>query len=202
MPTPYGHALAGGILYFLLNRGAPRRADAGRIFLYAGLAAAADLDLLLDLCVGEPGRFHHGISHSLGMAALVGLGAAVIAWKRGPSYLAVFAAAFSLYASHVLMDYLAVDTREPFGLMALWPLSDAYYLSPTPVFLDVWRWPVSSEMVRHNILAVVRETIILFPPLAVLFYVRRRSGRSLSGPRFGERVVPAGTAKEGRGDIE
>lgn len=202
MPTPYGHALAGGILYLLVNRGAPRLADAGRILLYAGLAAAADLDLFLDLWVGEPGRFHHGISHSLGMAALVGMGAAVLTWKSGPSFLGVFAAVFSLYASHVLLDYLAVDTREPFGLMALWPFSGAYYLSPVSVFLDVWRWPVSGEMVRHNILAVVRETLILFPALAVLFYVRRRSGRSLSDPGLGGRVVPAGSAGEGRGDVE
>ncbi len=205
MPTPYGHALAGGILYLLWNRG-PRSGvpahpgpEAGsgwqRIALYAFIACAPDLDLLLDLWVGVQNAYHHGASHSLGAAAIAGLLAAVFARPAGWRPVRTSVIAFSLYASHVLLDYFAVDTGPPIGLKALWPLSDGYVIASVPVFLDVWRWPVSGEMVRHNLLTVMVETIILVPLFAALLYDRHRREQ---GAVPAQGAIPGGTGRSAR----
>ncbi|MBI1865350.1 MAG: metal-dependent hydrolase, partial [Nitrospirae bacterium] len=136
----------------LLNRKLPEGRGWGYFFLYAGVAASADLDLFLDLWTGETGRFHHGISHSLGAAALVGFLAAGTARIMGWRPARAFGIGFLLYASHVLLDTMTVDTKPPLGLQALWPLTDAFTLSPVPLFLDVWRWPFVGFILTGSIL--------------------------------------------------
>src|ERR1044071_7547790 len=63
MPSPVGHSLAGLIAYQI----APEIDGMARgrvVALYLLAANAPDLDFLPGLIVGDPNRFHHGISHS------------------------------------------------------------------------------------------------------------------------------------------
>ena len=156
MPTPVGHALAGLAVAGIAGRGgAPKPTH---VVLLAVCAAAPDLDLLLRFIDGV--NHHRGPSHSLGMAVLIAI--AGLALRRlgfgVPGALAMGAA----WGSHVLLDYLGIDTVPPFGEMALWPLSREFFIAPVPFFYDVPR-SFSPEAIRHNLIAVAIEVVVLGP---------------------------------------
>ena len=102
---------------------------------YCVAACAPDFDFLPGFFLGEPNRFHQGISHSLGAALLFGAGVAFLSWRmRGRIAWRFVLVLFSLYCSHLLFDYLAVDTGLPYGIPMWWPLSGEHYLSPIAIF--------------------------------------------------------------------
>ena len=155
MPTPIGHALAG----IAVAGAAPGARLSGRhLAILALCASAPDLDLVLRLTDGV--NHHRGPSHSLGAAILV----SVATWllrRAGvdlPGALLMGAA----WASHVALDYLGLDTSPPFGVMALWPVSNAFYISPVSVFYDIPR-SFSAAAIQHNLLAVAIEVVVLGP---------------------------------------
>jgi inner membrane protein len=85
------------------------------------------------------------------------------------------------YGSHVLLDWLGVDTSPPRGVVAWWPFSPAYYQAPWPVFLAISRryhqpplfwWP--------NAVALLRELLILAPVVMLGWYVRQRRANGWS----------------------
>ncbi len=179
MPTPVAHGLAGLILY-TLPRSSPNLCREWPTFsLAAFAAAAADLDFLPGLLLGDPGRFHHGVSHSVGAALLFGVAMALIA----PSTLAgaytrralLWA---SLYGSHLVLDFFAVDTTPPYGEPIFWPFSGQYFISPWTPFLDVkhgrsWEAFVNWENAR----AVLVEAGFFLPVWLGLLWARGALGR-------------------------
>jgi inner membrane protein len=139
-----------------------------RVAIFAFVAMAPDVDLL----VGA----HSGPTHGLGAAAIVG----ALVWIWGGRFagrrfaLAVAAA----YASHTLLDWLGSDTREPIGIMALWPFSRDYYESRLHVFMAISRRYWLPEFWTYNLRALVRELVILLPLVAAVVLLRRRAGRA------------------------
>jgi membrane-bound metal-dependent hydrolase YbcI (DUF457 family) len=174
MPTPIGHALAG-----IAVAGASRRSRASsrHVAILAACAAAPDLDLVLRLVDGA--NHHRGAFHSLGAAVLVAL--ATFLLRRGGVDLPRPSSMGAAWASHVVLDYAGIDTSPPFGVMALWPFSDAFHISPVPFFYDIPR-SFSAAAIRHNLVAVAMETAIL-APLAWLCWggFRARSGSRPAG---------------------
>ena len=86
---------------------------------------------------------HRAYTHSVG-AVLAVFGISLLLTRgraRDPVRLS-FAIAAS-YASHVLFDWLGADSPAPRGLMALWPFTDAHYVSRLDVF------PVVSRKILH-----------------------------------------------------
>ena len=155
MPTPIGHALAG-----IAIAGASRRPElpARHVALLAFTAAAPDLDLVLRMIDGV--NHHRGASHSFAAAALVGIAAFVL---RGFGVDLPPATSISVgWASHVVLDYLGLDTFPPSGVMALWPFSTDFYASPVSIFYDIPR-SFSAEAIRHNLVAVSIEVAIMAP---------------------------------------
>ena len=135
MPSPIGHSLAACAVYqgMVGARLAPHSWLTLLSFCVA--AGAPDVDFLPGFLLGEPNRFHQGVSHSLGMALLFGAGIAFLSWwMRGRIAWRFVLVLFSLYCSHLLFDYLAVDTGSPLGIPVWWPLSRQHYLSPLAVF--------------------------------------------------------------------
>lgn len=172
MPTPIGHALA-GIAVAGVARGSsmpPRH-----VATLAFCASAPDLDLVLRLIDGV--NHHRGASHSVGAAALVLL--ATLLLRRFGVDLPAAALMGAAWASHVALDYLGVDTSPPFGEMALWPFSEAFYISPVPVFYDIPR-SFSAGAIRHNLVAVAIEVVVI-APIAWFCWRGFRTG-SDSGP--------------------
>src|SRR5947207_9945889 len=127
MPSPVGHTLAGVAVAWAADlvpgdrswRAAPptdswyRRAGNGVTLACALIAALPDLDLLF--------ATHRAFTHSVGAVMFVAVGAAIVARRirRPVARVALMCAA--AYASHLVLDWLAVDLYPPPGLRALWP---------------------------------------------------------------------------------
>ena len=168
MPTPLGHGLAGiatGWAVAGVSQDS-RRARVTQAGIFAALAMAADLDLL----VGA----HSGPTHSVGAAAIAGVAAALWRWPIARSRLTIGLVAFLAWATHPLMDALAPDTSAPYGVMAFWPISHQYFLTGLSVFMPIWRYPISARAITHDILAIAREILILGPIVFVTWKLRSR----------------------------
>jgi membrane-bound metal-dependent hydrolase YbcI (DUF457 family) len=182
MPSPVGHAIAGLTIHVLTARTRGERIDWRRAAIVMGAALAPDLDLAFRFV---DGRNHHGQeTHSVGMAIVAGGVALGIAILLRRSRALAFSLAVGLaWASHVLLDYLNVDTHPPIGILALWPVSTAYLKFPWPIFLDVGR-TLDLGTIRHNALAAAWECAILLPMLAWAWRFRTR--REGGGPSWHE----------------
>ncbi len=179
MPSPIGHALAGLAIERLhADPGSPR----GRACLAAVAAALPDLDLVLRFVDGR--NHHRAESHSIGAALLAGL--LVWAWRRAagrPQALGWARVAGAAWLSHVVLDWLGRDTNPPLGLMALWPLSDGWFHSPWPLFLDIGR-TLELHTIGHNALAAAWEVLLLAPLLWLAARSRRARQEHSRGPRL------------------
>lgn len=185
MPSPVGHSLIG----LALGAAAGLRRDTWRGLLAQGwrarwwlagavaLANAPDVDYLPGLFEGDFNARHHFLTHTAGWCAVVSTGCwmAARAWRGRAVRPALLAWCLALTGSHLLADWLTADTRPPIGIMALWPLDDAFYLSPLTIF-----WPLHkrdfAELLRwHNLAAVGVEVALCLPLLlAVLAWKARR----------------------------
>ena len=172
MPSPLGHALAGLTVHVLSARGAAERRSLRRAALLVGAATAPDLDLLFRLVDGR--NHHQAETHSVGAAAL----AAVVVWAAArlghwarPAVLG--AAAGGAWLSHLVLDYLGLDTHPPIGIMALWPFERGFHKAPWTLFLDIGR-TLEWATVRHDALAVAWEVALLGPLLLASWRLRAR----------------------------
>jgi inner membrane protein len=168
-----GHAVAGVAVHALFHRCTPQRLrSAGpRLLTVVAAATAPDLDLLARFVDGR--NHHQDESHSLGAAAVCAAVVLVAAlWRRVPAPGLLAAAAGLAWSSHVLLDWLAVDTTPPIGIMALWPLSHDHYHCPGSLFLAVGR-NLSVATVRHDLVAFAWEMTLLVP-IAFACWPRRR----------------------------
>jgi membrane-bound metal-dependent hydrolase YbcI (DUF457 family) len=173
MPSPVGHALAGLTVHVLTARGEGELSSLLRAGIITSAALAPDLDLLGSLFDGQ--NHHQHEWHSVGFATLAAIGVALAGrlwgWTR-PIALG-FAAGLG-WTSHLLLDYLEVDTSPPIGLMALWPFSRRYFHFPRPLFLDIGR-TLEWATVRHDALAMCLEVVVLAPILLIAWKARARS---------------------------
>lgn len=189
MPSPVGHSLMG---YAIWQVSAARAACPRWLHLGVCLFAvnAADLDFLPGLLVGDPNRYHHGISHSLGLALVFGLVMSlwVSRWngdRMGKNFLLFF----TLYASHIALDYFSVDTTPPYGVPMLWALTREYYIAAVPVFLDIERVSssnrefIASLFSLHNGWAIAVEVLLLLPLALFVGAGRRRRRVSAAAER-------------------
>lgn len=173
MPSPVGHALGGIAAGCLCSQRQGWRA----LTAFAIAGALPDADFLLPVQ-------HRGPSHSLGAALMLFGGALALCSLGGREVRSSIRLAGALalaYASHVLLDWLGTDSSSPRGLMALWPVSSAYYVSGLDVFSPISRRYWLPGFLWSNTKAVLREIAILGPLLALLFW--RRTRRKHSAPR-------------------
>jgi inner membrane protein len=192
MPSPIAHTLAGYVVYRVnSDKPVPHR-DWRMILFYILCANLPDLDFLPGFLIGEPNRFHHGISHSLGFAVLFGILVGLfLHWRRNEGFLRNFLVFFSLYFSHLILDYLADDTSAPYGEPLWWPISNEYYISPVLIFTDIQRVSsggrlsfITSLINLHNVWAVTLEFIVLLPILGLIELAKRKSLSSYSASKM------------------
>lgn len=195
MATPIGHALAGLAVASLARLANSRPVEAPicptsigvqvrhilqvrgvSVMLAVVMAMAPDLDLIPGMVQGQPVRYHGGISHSLGCGILLSLLAAGL-WRmaRLPNNLPtrmVFTISMLAFASHLLLDMMGPDGREPFGIPLLWPLSDARYLTPRPILFGVHHAStttagfgefLSGVFSWPNMIAILWECVLTMP---------------------------------------
>jgi membrane-bound metal-dependent hydrolase YbcI (DUF457 family) len=166
MATPVGHYLLGFAVAQVFAQDESQRK---RAFWLANVAWIPDLDVLPGLMVGNLGQFHHGATHSLTAAATFALlGLLVAAQKTQHWSLRLFPLLFLLYASHIFLDYLTLDTGAPYGVPLFWPFWLDSYASPLLLLPNVQH--SSAPLISvHNLLLALQEAL-LFLPLAGLIY--------------------------------
>jgi inner membrane protein len=178
MPSPLGHSLMG----YIIHRATASPAEEQqwqRIALYVFAANAPDLDLILGLLTGDPNRYHHGISHSIGFALLFAVVFSLfLALRTQETTGRNFAIFFGLYSSHIALDYFSIDTSAPYGEPLFWPSSNEYYIAPFAFLPDIWRDSSSLTFVPslfnlHNLWAVSVEFLTLFPFILLIAALRR-----------------------------
>ena len=166
MATPVGHYLVGISLAQAFARNDRERRQ---VLLMGTVAVLPDLDVLPGLAVGNLAQFHHDISHSLLAAAAFSVaGLFFLMWNRSTRTLYITLVSFLLYTSHLLLDFLTLDTGAPFGIPLFWPFITQTYESPWFVLPNVQHTIVPLFGV-HNALLVFRE-LLIFLPLAGLIY--------------------------------
>ena len=164
MASPIAHSLAGIGIYWttLRNQRKPtdvvsRKHAIGAVMAVL-LANLSDIDLLATLITRS--YIHHQITHTLLFALLIAAGLALIAPVFGIKRTRAFILVFVLVGSHILIDFLTGDRTFPKGCMLLWPLSNRYFISPIPIFQDIWRGSAAILFGFNNIYAAVRELAI------------------------------------------
>lgn len=188
MPSPIGHLLAGAAVY----TGGTNRDTRSTALLAIALVGSMvpDLDFVPGILIGNMREFHHGISHSLAFAVLFGgvIFALVHAMDRALANRAA-AFAFLAYASHVVLDFVSVNTGT-LGVPLLWPLSEGqigvnlrlfgYFRYDTSGIAGVLHW--------KNLMPFSRELLIL-GSVVVLLLRKERIGQAVIARRrrrFGE----------------
>jgi hypothetical protein len=170
MPSPLGHTL-GAIALSAIVEAPPfdRRVRWWRVVVLAAISVAPDLDLL----IGRHSRETHSIGAALIAASLIAWWRpAVLSSQRWRSWLIVFL----VWLSHPLLDILAPDGTPPFGVMLLWPFSVEYHTTGLHILDPINRrwWMGFEPFVLHNLLAIVREVLILGPVAGLVWIYRRR----------------------------
>ena len=183
MPSPIGHSLAGLAAAWTAdlvpgNRAWRVRSAASHTSLYVraggtltlacvALGCAADIDLLWGS--------HREYTHGVGAVIIVAIGAAIVAARAKLPMLRVTLMCAAAAATHVLTDWLGGDAKPPYGIRALWPFDDGWYISPVIVFKGTQRfYETLGEAVRVNAAALAGEAAILLPIVVVLWLVRVR----------------------------
>ena len=122
MPTTLAHAVVG----LAAEKAQPARffpSTLAELAMVAVLANLPDIDFLPGLLVGDPGRFHHGPTHTLLAAVVAGIVVGLVWWRVRGRFWPFAALAFALYASHLLADCVVYD-RGQTGLALLRPFID------------------------------------------------------------------------------
>ncbi|MBW1744928.1 MAG: metal-dependent hydrolase [Deltaproteobacteria bacterium] len=191
MPLPIAHSVAGLAGYFAFKKANPDSPPKQELFLLGLcmlLANLPDLDFIPGFLCGEPGRFHHGPSHSL----VVGLVGALIFYRfvrsrlKGISKKRIFGCCLVSLLSHPILDYLSADTSKPFGVPLFWPFDIGYYMSPVSLFRDVQRNQdtigtfFASIINNNNAWGIAVESLFSGTILFALFAFKRRYKRVLS----------------------
>ena len=193
MSSPVGHALAGIAAAWLADlipgTRRPRLASSAASFLAkAGgwlTVACAVIAMLPDLDLTLPVR-HRTVTHSVTAVALATIiSALVTGWvtRRGRAagsargWIArVALMCGAAYATHLLLDWLAVDLTAPFGIQALWPFSDQWYLSGWNLLPRTERRALfTSRAIHLNLKALAWEVGSLAPILTLLWLIREKA---------------------------
>jgi len=191
MPLPIAHSaagLAGYVAFKKANLDSLPKQELFLLGLCLFLANLPDVDFIPGFLCGEPGRFHHGPSHSL----VVGLVGALIFyrfacyWLTGISKKRIFGCCLVSLLSHPILDYFSADTSKPFGVPLFWPFDTEYYMSPFPLFRDVQRNQdtigtfFATIINTNNAWGIAVESLFSGTILFALFAFKRRSKRVLS----------------------
>jgi inner membrane protein len=183
MASPYGHALVGlGLFRLIYPRRFTSRTKTGLLYgLVVMGALSPDLDFFPGLFLGNPGRFHHGLFHSLGMAVGLSLtvGAFMTLLGKTPSFLKSIGFVFALIFSHLLLDFFTEDPKAPFGFPVFWPVSHVYFISPWWVLPHVERNYALPHFWNQVCRVLLVESLFFIP--FFLYSLKRRAWRKKKG---------------------
>jgi membrane-bound metal-dependent hydrolase YbcI (DUF457 family) len=169
MPLPLAHALVGASAAAALVP-ASRSRQWKLLLIGAFLAVSPDFDYALNLMRISGGGWHHGFTHSIAFAVLLGLITVVISREWSVRSFILFSGAA---VSHTLLDYLIT---ESYGVALWWPFTDHRYKLrfPNPIdytWSDASIWEASVDVLKITLV----EFLIFAPILLVVILIRSRS---------------------------
>ncbi len=183
MTTPAGHSLF-GLAVFLATPAVGRKAALILLVLLMAAAFIPDIDLFPLLWGDLQGanNSHQHFTHSLLFTAVVALALAFVASRLGSGRFLHLSPYFIAAAwSHIFLDMLTEDTREPIGIELFWPLSDARFSSPVSFFGGLAKSRMEDLLSWHNVQVVAGEIMVLAPLVVAVWLMRmwriRRAGR-------------------------
>jgi membrane-bound metal-dependent hydrolase YbcI (DUF457 family) len=95
-------------------------------------------------------------------------------WRRAEQVgWVVFAVLFVALASHLFADIFSDDGNPPYGIMALWPFTDRFYISPTSVFWSLRKATWNDVFQWYNVRAALFESLILVPIVTMVLMYKR-----------------------------
>lgn len=183
MPSPLGHALAGLTVGLLAEKTPSASAESHPpsssgiaatplVLACALMAALPDADLLIF-------DWHRTATHSITATALVFIVTAVVTGKvTGRPAWRWAAALAAAHATHLLLDWLAIDPRPPSGIQLFWPFSREFYISRLDIFPGTERRIFRQGALLLNARSAMWELLIMGPISAAAWWVRRGRGRS------------------------
>jgi membrane-bound metal-dependent hydrolase YbcI (DUF457 family) len=161
MPLPIAHGLVGASVIAGLR---PSSQPAGwkALALGALLGIAADFDYALNwLRIGR-GGWHHGFTHSIPFALVVGLVMIIVMRRVSLRSFIVFSAAF---ASHTLLDFMLTESQ---GVSLWWPFTDHRYKLRLPNPID-YTWSDDSWVrAAVDLLKISLVELLIFAPILVV----------------------------------
>lgn len=179
MCSPAGHILIGAACWFALapRTGLERAPRLAALAATVFLANGPDLDYLPGLAVGDLNRWHYQGTHSLFFSVLLALALAWGVRRRIAPRAAVLPVFLAASLSHLAADLLTMDFSPPPGIPLLWPLSDARFISPVPLFVNFQKATLEQLFTAANLGPLLRE-VLLTAPLAAGLAAAARFRRS------------------------
>jgi hypothetical protein len=181
MPSPVAHFLGGGVVYLT---GGSATQHSRLVFGATMLGSIVpDFDFLPGFLIGNPGAFHHGISHSLGYAVLFGTVVFLVLRYFQYGDIATRAALMGAFAYgfHAVLDAVSVNEGAK-SVPLLWPLSSREFGINLHFFghfhHDGLADGIWSVVRRENLPALARELSVMGAPLLLLLLWRGRRDRS------------------------
>jgi hypothetical protein len=171
MPSPIAHSLMG--CFIARQHGLSYFDKPWKLAVFCVvLANLPDVDYFFGLMHGLPNLYHRHVTHSIGFSLLVGTLCGLFFLWRGHRFLPMFFLSSAACFSHVILDFFGLDTSTPHGVIAFWPFSDAYFMSPVSVFSNLKKGETVTDLLKsifilHNILALAREIVVFTLLLAL-----------------------------------
>ena len=137
------------------------------------MANLPDIDYVPGVLVGEINAFHHYFTHTLGWIAAVAVASWLLLRKSSGAGWPVFIVLFAALASHLVADLLSADGNAPYGIMALWPFTDRFYISPSSIFWSLRKATWSDVFQWYNVRAALYEALVILPMLVAVLVFKR-----------------------------
>jgi len=164
MPSPIAHSLMGGLI--ARQHGLRYFKQPWKLTLFCVvLANLPDVDYFFGIVHGLPNLYHRQFTHSIGFAVVVGVLCGIFFMWRGQRFWPMFALSSLATFSHVVLDFFGLDTSAPHGVIALWPLSEVYFMSPLSIFSNLIKGDTVAALIgaifrMHNLMALLREIVV------------------------------------------
>jgi inner membrane protein len=190
LPSPVAHTASGFVFYLFFCQSYDTRIARLKkivlIFLLVGLANLPDLDFFPGFLIGEPNRYHHGISHSLITAILL---STFVYWGVKNYFTELeskklYALLLLTLSSHTVLDYFVKDTVAPYGVPLFWPLSSEYFISPFSLFMGVSRSGesaitfIASLFSKYNLISIAGEIFYSLTIILIALLLKNRNSNT------------------------
>jgi inner membrane protein len=168
MPLPVAHALLGASVAAGLCPSSQAR-QWQPLLIGAFLGICPDFDYFLNWMQISGGGWHHGFTHSIAFAFLLGLITVVISRSWKVRSLILFCAAA---VSHTLLDFLITESR---GVALWWPFTDQRYKVRLPNPID-YTWSSASLLkASFDVLKISLIELMIFAPIFLVVVLVRRA---------------------------